>query len=146
MNIDDILLNWEEDCKIDTINIISECANIPVLHSKYIKEYTSSKLLLKKYQSELKEILYSKKRLYLNGISTEEYKSGKYDPKDFLEKISRTELEDKLNTDKDIISLHSKINYYEEKTSLCKFILDSINQRSFIMNNIISEKKFKNGE
>ena len=44
---------WEEDCKLDELNLGQESTKIPELHSKYLNMLTTFKLQLRKNKSNL---------------------------------------------------------------------------------------------
>ena len=44
---------WQEDCKVDQLNLGQESTRIPELHSKYLNHLTTLRLQCRKAQSEL---------------------------------------------------------------------------------------------
>ena len=56
MTIDEILENWQVDVKIDKTELGDEALNIPKLHHKYYQIYVKEKLILRKQESEMKQL------------------------------------------------------------------------------------------
>ena len=56
MKIESIFELWEEDSKIDKNDIGNVALQISELHHKYFKILSNERLVLKKYEEELKEL------------------------------------------------------------------------------------------
>ena len=67
MKIEDIFELWQTDTNIDRTELGDEALKIPKLHHKYFQIYTTEKMLLRKYESELKQLKLDKYEFYTQG-------------------------------------------------------------------------------
>lgn len=145
MLLEEIQENWFHDCKIDQTNLASTAAKIPELHQKYYKIYSQERLLLKKYETDYKKLRLEKFEFYTQGPTKETHDKGWELPP--VGKILKSEVNTYLDADQDIINMMLKISLQEEKVRFLESIIQSsINNRSFVLKNIIDWKKFINGE
>ena len=56
MKIEQVIEMWQQDAKIDDVDLDTEALNVPVLHGKYLKLYYEQKLRLKKYKIQYKTL------------------------------------------------------------------------------------------
>ena len=49
MKIEQVIEMWQQDAKIDNVDLDTESLNVPVLHGKYLKLFYEQKLRLKKW-------------------------------------------------------------------------------------------------
>ena len=54
MKLESIYEEWSKDSEIDMTDLGNEAIKIPKLHHKYFQVYSSEKLLLRKYEAEMK--------------------------------------------------------------------------------------------
>ena len=71
MKLDEIYVEWKKDSEIDTTSLGDESLKIPKLHHKYFQIYSAEKLLLRKYETELKQLKLAKYEFYTQGPSKE---------------------------------------------------------------------------
>lgn len=143
MNIDDILSTWEEDCKIDKTELGDEALRLFSLHHKYHKIFTNERLILKKQESDFKQLRLEKHEFYSQGHTEETRKKGWELPAKGM--ILKSDLAMYVEADKDIINLSLKIGLQQEKIQILDSILKVIMNRSFPINAAITWQKFING-
>ena len=143
MKLEDIIKEWSQDCKIDTIALDKESLRIPTLHNKYLKIYTSENLLLRKMTHNFKEMERDKFEYYSGKMCEEDLKERNWDQ--FDHKLLKQDIPRYLDSDSDLIKLLLKIDYQKEKVETVKSILSSINSRSFNISNAIKWQQFLNG-
>jgi len=143
MQIDDYEKLWEADCKIDETNLVGESARIPVLHSKYYKLYHRAAMKATKLRYELKELERLKTEYYNGSISEEDLKKHGWKPNPL--RIMKTELPRYIESDKDIINLSLQIDYWSSIAIFLESIVKQINNRNFVIKNMIDVLKFQNG-
>ncbi len=143
MQIDDYEKLWEADCKIDEINLVGESARIPVLHSKYYKLYHRAAMKATKLRYELKELERLKTEYYNGSISEEDLKKHGWKPNPL--RIMKTELPRYIESDKDIINLSLQIDYWSSIAVFLESVVKQINNRNFVIKNMIDMLKFQNG-
>lgn len=143
MKLEDIFNLWEVDSKIDRTDISNEAAKIPQLHHKYFKIFSNERLLLRKYEAELKVLKLEKYEFYTQGPTKETIEKGWAFPAQG--KILKNDAPNYIEADREMINLSLKIGIQKEKIELLQSIIDSISNRSYILSNVINWEKFTNG-
>ena len=143
MKLESILALWEQDSKVDRLELDKESLKIPSLHNKYLKIYTQENLLLKKMTHEFKEMERNKFEYYSGKLSEEEL--SEFGWEQFDHKLLKQDIPRYLESDADIINLLLKIDYQKEKVEAVKSIMSNINGRSFNIGNAIKWQQFLNG-
>ena len=143
MQIDDYEKMWAEDCQIDMTNLVGESAKIPVLHSKYYKLYHRAAMKATKLRYELKELERLKTEYYNGSISEEDLKKHGWKPNPL--RIMKAELPRYIESDKDIIELCLKIDYWSSIAKFLEDVLKQIHQRNFLIKNEIDLMRFYSG-
>ena len=143
MKLDEIYAEWKKDSKIDMTALGDESLKIPKLHHKYFQVYSSEKLLLRKYEAELKQLKLAKYEFYTQGPSKESLERGWDMPAKGM--ILKQEMPMYLEGDKDIIDLSLKIGYQQEKVELLESIIKSLTNRGFQIKAAIDWHKFTMG-
>lgn len=143
MKIESILAEWEQDSKIDRTELSEESLKIPQLHHKYYKVYTSERLLLRKLESDLKQLKLDKHEFFTQGHTKETQEKGWELPPRGM--ILKADLPMYMDADKDIIELNLKIGYQLEKIELLDSIIKTIINRGFQIKNAIDWNKFIQG-
>jgi len=140
MKIEDVIEMWQQDAKIDDIELDRESLNVPVLHGKYLKIYYEQKLKLKRYKIQYKT---------LNKRLSEYYRGELNNPED-LEHIGRepwektvlkADIPQYIEGDDEMINLVTRMVYQEQMVSLLEDIMRSINNRGFQIKNAIDWRK-----
>lgn len=143
MTIDEILENWQVDVKIDKTELGDEALNIPKLHHKYYQIYVKEKLILRKQESEMKQLKLDKYEFFTQGPNEETKNKGwKLPPKGM---ILKTDMPMYMDADEEIINLSLKIGYQQEKIELLDSIIKTIINRNFLIRNAIDWQKFTMG-
>ena len=144
ITLNEIQEMWEEDCKLDELNLGQESTKIPELHAKYLNMLTTFKLQLRKNKSNL----LSHRRLkwkYFRGELTQE-ELGKLGWDQYLGNAPlNNQMNEYLDSDSDIIKLQDKVEYIEACLTQLDYIMRSINSRSFDIKNAIEWSKFTSG-
>jgi len=143
MNVDDIFQLWTEDVEIDKTELGDEAIKIPKLHNKYFQIYIKEKLLLRKFDSEMKQLKLDKYEFYTQG-HTEETRSKMWElPAKGL--ILKTDIPMYMDADPDIVKLSLKIGLQQEKVDFLDSIIKSLNSRGFNIKAAIDWHKFTMG-
>lgn len=143
MNIDELNAMWNSDCKIDDTNLASESSRTPQLHNKYYLMYIKEGLRSKKLKSELIELEQAKAEYYSGSMDEEELKQRGWKPNRL--KILKADLNRYIESDKDIINMSLKVAYQEAITKYLEDIVKQINNRNFLIKNMLEWLKFTNG-
>jgi hypothetical protein len=143
MKLEEIYAEWDKDSSIDTTNLGNESIKIPSLHNKYFKVYTSEKLLLRKYEAEMKELKLEKYEFYTQGPNKETLERGWVMPSRGM--ILKQEIPTYMEGDKELIAMSLKIGYQQEKIELLESIIKSLVNRGFQIKAAIDWHKFTMG-
>ena len=135
---------WEEDCKLDELNLGQESTKIPELHSKYLNMLTTFKLQLRKNKSNLLSLRRLKWKYFRGELTQEALNKLGWDQ--YLGKAPlNNQMNEYLDSDPDIITLQDKVEYIEACLTQLDYIMRSINSRSFDIKNAIEWSKFTSG-
>jgi hypothetical protein len=134
---------WAEDCKIDETNLVREASRIPVLHSKYYKLYHRAALKAVKLRYELKELEGLKTDYYSGTLDEETLKKRGWIP--FGDKLIKSGVDRKVETDKDIAVLSLKIEYQSSIAKFLEDVIKQINNRNYVIRNMVDMIKFQSG-
>jgi hypothetical protein len=143
MTLDDIMEEWKKDCNLDRTELGEESLKIPKLHHKYYQMFSRERLLLKKYESEMKRLKLDKYEFYTMGPSDESREKGWTIPARGM--ILKSDVTMYMEADPDIIETNLKICYQQEKTEVLESIIKSFVGRGFNIKAAIEFEKFKMG-
>lgn len=140
MLIEDIIAEWDIDCKIDRTDLGGEQQKIPKLHNKYYKFLVPEKLKLRRFEAKMKELKLEKYEFYTQGPTEETIKKGwKLPPKGM---ILKADIPMYMEADKDIIELSLKIGYQQEVVEFLDSILKSFTNRGYNTRSAIDWERF----
>lgn len=143
MKLEEIEKLWAEDSKIDQLRLSEEAARTPQLHHKYYQILIRETLLLKKKAEEQKQ-LEKDKFLYYSGAMTDaELKARNWEQCDL--KVLKPDMQRFIDADGDVIKMKLEYALLNEKVNYLKSILEVINNRSYLISNIINWEKFTHG-
>lgn len=143
MKLEDIFSLWETDAQIDKNNLGTEALEISKLHHKYFKILSNERLVLRKYEADLKELKLQKYEFYILGPTEETHAKGwKLPP---VGKVLKADIGQYMDADPDIIKQTLKIAAQNEKLELLESILKTVMNRNFNISAFINWEKFRNG-
>ncbi len=143
MKLEDIRNMWSLDAKIDNTELSHEALRIPSLHSKYYGIYTEERLRLRKYETDMKKLRLEKFEFFTQGPTKETQERGWVLPP--IGRVIKSEVNNYIDADDDIIELTLRIGIQQEKTDLLESIIRTLNNRGFLIKNAIDFEKFKTG-
>jgi hypothetical protein len=100
-------------------------------------------LRTEKLKSDLKELQKAKRDYYDGSMDEAELKQRGWKP--YPKKIMKTDLGMVVEADKDIINLTLKVAYHLATTKYLEDIIKTLNNRNFLLRNIIDWAKFQSG-
>lgn len=141
MDLETIQSMWEKDSQIDQDNLHDEASKIPSLHAKYFDVYNNIKLLRERaYTQESKTKL--ERHSYYTGKATAET----YEKDPFPFKVREKEsLQRYMSADEKLQAIGLKIKYYDVMLTYLEDIIKQINNRSYMIKNIIDWHIFRAG-
>jgi len=143
MKLQTIYDMWDIDANVDRNRLDEEALNITKLHAKYHKIYTNERILLRKYESDLKVLKLQKYEFYTQGPTKETVELGWQLPASG--KILKADANTYVDADKDIIELSLKIGVQGEKVGLLESIIRTVQNRGYNIRAAIDYIKFTSG-
>jgi hypothetical protein len=143
MKLDEITSLWEQDSKIDKTELADESLKIPQLHHKYYKIYSNEKLILRKLNTQYKQLRLQKFEFYTQGPNEETEDKGWVLPA--IGRILKADAAQYIEADNDLIQLSLKIGIQEEKIEFLESIIKTLNNRGYNIHTALEFIKFMNG-
>ena len=143
MTLEEIAALWQEDVNIDKAELGDEALKIPKLHHKYYQVLIHEKLLLKKYEANMKTLKLEKYEFYSQGPTDETRRKGWELPAKGL--ILKSDLPMYIDADKDIINQSLKIGLQQEKIIYLDSIIKTIMHRGYLIKSAIEWNRFTMG-
>ena len=144
MKLSDLQESWAEDCKINEMNLGHESARTPNLHAKYLNYLSSTRLNLRKTESEYLNCRREKYRYYRGEMTQAELTDEGWDQWQGNKPL-KNEMDEFLTVDKDLVLLQDKVEYFKTVLYQLEQIIRSLNSRTWDIKNAIEWNKFTNG-
>jgi len=142
--MNDIMVEWEIDSKINKSNILEETLRGPGLHQKYLDLLHKHKNKNIKLQYDLSKLKLNKYRYYRGEMSKADLDDIGWDQYQGLKPL-KTDMNFILDNDPDIADIVVKIKYIENIISTLESILYQIKSRDWQIKNHIEWSKFQAG-
>ena len=143
MNLDEVILSWKTDCKIDKTELGDESLRTITLHGKYMEWYKKEKLKLINLQVKLlPKLKIAKKEFYLLGPHEDTPEGWELPPQG---KVIRPDIDGYLNADDDMIQMNLKVAVQSEIVSLLLDILKELQNRRWAVKNAVDFMKLISG-
>jgi hypothetical protein len=144
MKLEDVQKEWEKDSIIDQANLGFEATRNPLLHSKYLNRLSNVKLLARKAEVDYLKLRKDKYRYFKGEMTKHELEErgwAQYQGRVPL----KTEMEEYLTTDHDMIRLTDKIEYLKVVKETLESILKALASRGWEIKSAIEWEKMRNG-
>lgn len=143
MTLNEVFEMWEKDSTINPSELGNAALDLAKLHHKYYSVFARERLLLRKLESEMKELKLSKQEFYIDGPTEEQIELGWKLPA--KGRILKSDVAAYMDADNDIIQLNLKIAYQQEKINALESIIRMIRDRGFHIKSAIDFERFKVG-
>jgi len=143
MKIEDIVSEWDKDCKVDETELGEEAVKIPKLHNKYLKYFMAERVQLFRMKAENKKLRKTLLEYYLGELDREELKELGRDQ--FYKKLLKNETDTYIESDDAFIEQTLRVSMQQEKVDYIEAIIKSLNNRGFQIKSAIDWYKFTNG-
>ena len=144
MKIEEIVSEWDKDCRMNKTELGMESTNIPIVHNKYLKIYMGENAQLKRMFAQRSKLKRTLTEYYLGELDQDELEELGRDQ--FYKKILKNEVETYIESDDTFIDLNLKLALQQEKVNYIEAIIKSINNRGFQIKNAIDWLKFNDGQ
>jgi protein associated with RNAse G/E len=118
----------------------SESLRIPSLHGKFLNIKSQEYLIQKKLEMEMDTLVMERWMFYTGKAAPEVYKKESFELK-----ILKTDLDIFMDSDKKIQDIKGRIEVQKQKVSMCDEMIKALNQRTFLIKNVIEDRKFISG-
>lgn len=135
---------WADDCKIDEMNLGRESVRTPILHSKYLNLLSSTKLNLRKAESDYLNMRRKKYKYYRGEMTQQELDDEEWEQWQGNKPL-KNEMDEFLQVDSDLVKLTDKVEYFRTVLYQLEQIIRSLNSRTWDIKNCIEWNKFTNG-
>jgi Recombination, repair and ssDNA binding protein UvsY len=143
MKLEEIQNLWDADSQIDRSELGDESLRIVKMHAKYFKIYSQERLLLRKMESDLKELYRDKYEWYNGNISKELLEQRGWEPNPL--KILRTDVAMYISADEVMRTASLRVELQNEKVLFLESIIKSLSTLGYNIKNAIEWSKFQNG-
>jgi len=143
MKLEQIQELWKQDSTVDREKLDEESLNTSTLHHKYYNIYTNEKLVLRKLETQYKQLRLEKFEFYTQGPSTETEAKGWKLPN--IGRILKSDANTYVDADQDIIDLSLRIGLQEEKIEFLNSIIRIIFNRNYQIKNAIDFLRWQFG-
>ena len=140
MKIEEIFEHWNEDSQIDRTELGDESLKIPKLHHKYYQIYVNERMLLRKFEHELKQLKLEKYEFFSQGPNEETQAKGWKLPAKGI--ILKSDIPMYMDADSDIIQICLKIGLQQEKIEFLDSIIRSLNNRGYNIKSAIDWQNY----
>jgi hypothetical protein len=144
MKLSDLQDAWKEDCKINEMNLGQESVRTPNLHAKYLNFLSSTRLNLRKAESDYYNCRRKKYKYYRGEMTREELEEEKWTQWQGNKPL-KNEMDEYLQVDPDLIAYQDKVEYFKTVLYQLEQIIRSLNSRTWDIKNAIEWNKFTNG-
>ena len=140
MTLEELQQLVDKDFKLDDTELDAESIKIPLLHNKYLQHFNKFSLLLKKAEYEHKTLIRQKWEYYTGKADESVYKEKPFDLK-----VLKADVHIYINSDLEYQKADQKVAYLNQVVKYLEQILRTINNRTFLIKNMIEWKKFTSG-
>lgn len=144
MTLDEHLREWEKDCIIDELDIAHSSARGPILHAKYLSLLGQAKMQTRAATAKYLALKGDKIKYYRGEMTQKELQDRGWQQFQGIKPL-KSEMNDVLQTDEDMIKQHSRVFYLETMVESLEGIMKSINTRSFDIKNMVEWMKLQAG-
>lgn len=143
MTLDEIYEEWGKDVKIDRSDLGNESLKIPLLHHKWFKVFSVERKKHRILSGKLRDLEFRKKQFYEEGPTKETQALGWRMPS--RGKILPTAVKGYVEADPDVRDMAEKVAEQAEIVDVVENIIKSINNRGYLIKDIIQWNLFING-
>ncbi len=147
LTLEQILEEWKKDCQIDDVELDKSSRETPKLHAKYVELLSTAKLQKHRKEMEFKKLL-KDKFMWYNGKmdkQTMDDLGWDYDPFDGLTKPLKSDMDYFYESDPQIQTLQSQIEYWKTVIDTLSEIVSNITWRHQTISNMIKWRQFTSG-
>lgn len=135
---------WEEDAHFELDKLDEAARNVPLLHARWWKFYSSERLRLRKIEMEFKRLERLRWEYWLGKLDDETREAQGWPPQPL--KILQTNVDRYLTADDVLEEHHKRVIMAEETVKFLEDVIKNINRRGYDISNAINYLRFKMGQ
>lgn len=144
LNHEQLMQEWEKDCKVDQTQLSHAMASHPMLHSKYLTLLQTFKVSMRKHIMKYQKMKVTKQRYYNGELTKEELDSFGWQQYLFKRPL-KSEMESLLDGDSDLQMIQEQTVYLEMLVQSTESIMRELNSRVYLFKSIVEYQKFLSG-
>ena len=141
---DELMAEWESDCKIDPTQLMHTMRNFPQLHAKYLNHLQTYKHSLRKHVLRYAK-LKSVKIRYYSGEMTKDQLDERGWTQYLFKRPLKSELESLLEGDSDLQLIQEQSVHLESLVVAVESIMKNLSNMYFLFTNLVAYEKFQSG-
>ena len=130
MKLTELQEMWAEDSSINEMNLGQESVRTPNLHAKYLNYLSSTRLNLRKTESDYYNMRRKKYKYYRGEMSRQELEDENWEQWQGNKPL-KNEMDEFLQFDQDLILLQDKVEYFKTVMYQLEQIIRSLNSRTW---------------
>jgi hypothetical protein len=140
----EILDEWDKDSSINEAELGHEATRNPMIHAKYVRMISQTKLSLRKAESDYLTVRKTKWRYYRGEMGKAELDELGWNQ--YQGRIpTKSDMDEFLNCDPDLIRYTDKIQYFTVVKETLDSILKELNSRTWNIKTAVDYAKMMNG-
>ena len=143
MLLSEIQEKWAIDCQIDELNPGKSAAVTPMLHSFYMNETITAKIMLGKIQHEIMKLRVLRGRYYRGEMTTPELTEKNWPQWQY--RTLKADISDMIDAGDDMQTLVTRETYMKQVIWALESILGEIKARSFHTRILMDSIKHRDG-
>jgi len=144
MKLDDVLVMWEADSRIDDNHLGEASTHTAKLHAKYLKLLVNAKLKKTSLDIEYNNLRKLKFRYYRGELSRDDLKQLGWEQWQYNKPL-KAEMDEFLKGDEDLSQIQARLDYIDTMVYALESIMSQIKQRDWQVKNGITWKQFLAG-
>lgn len=141
--LDALIKEWSKDAHIDETELGRHSINLAKMHSKYLSLLVQNNIDRSKLEVAYNNLRQVKSDYYNGLLDQEQLRELGWEP--FALKLTKSGVEHRISTDKELIDILLKKVIYDEYSEACKSILNEIKSMHYSIRAAIDWQRFING-
>lgn len=143
VNIDDLMKEWSDDSYIDATSMEKELLKISSLHSKYLNVMSYHRHVVRKMESDYKNMKSLREDYYAGHLTQEECDERGWE---YMQHVhSNPKIARLLEGDPELTKILLKKITHEEIVSYCEGVLKSLHNRTWDLGNFVKYQQLTLG-
>lgn len=143
LNLEELITEWDVDCKINSTEPSKEIIKIPVLHAKYARQLSLHSASVRSKLPKFNTLKKLKMDYYSGRLDQAKLKELGWQPFGF---VLKNDIVTYLDADKELQDEKLKLGGHEECMRFCEMVLKELNSRTWQIKSYMEWEKFVGGQ